>query len=91
MTARGLIDSIFTRAQPGVAGNVRRITLPQLDLLRRLIAEDREAGAMHADGLGVAVWKPAGREKFVITEDLRGDRHTLARAPNFSATMGSLF
>jgi hypothetical protein len=92
MTAHDLIDSIFRRHQDGIAGNMRRITRPQLDFLLRLIGEDEEGGAVASDGPGVLVWMPSGRHKYVITEDPRGDRHTLDRRSNLIATpSGMLF
>lgn len=92
MTAHDLITDIFCRHQYGVPGNVRHITGAQLDLLRRLIGEDEEGGAMRADGPGVSVWMPSGRNKYIITEDLRGRRHTLARMSSLTPTgMGRLF
>ncbi len=80
MTAHDLISDIFRRTgcwNVGLPGNTRRITRPQLELLRRLIAEDEQGSAMQSNGPGIAVWEPSGRDKYVITEDLRGDRHTL--------------
>jgi hypothetical protein len=47
-TAIDLINSIFSRPQSGVAANARCITRPQLELLRRLIGEDEEGGAMQS-------------------------------------------
>lgn len=92
MTARGLIIDIFSRVQDGVPSNTRRITGAQLHLLRTLISEDQERGAVEFGGTGVTIWKPSGREQYVITEDLRGKRHTLARVPNIGAAgTGMLF
>jgi hypothetical protein len=91
MTAHDLIADIFSRVQSG-PGNMRRITRPQLNLLCRLIGEDKDAGAVQ-HGLGDSlVWTPSGRNKYIITEDSRGNRHTLTRLANLSATgMDSLF
>jgi hypothetical protein len=81
MTAHDLITDIFSRVQSGPS-NMRRITRPQLNLLCRLIGEDKDAGAVQ-HGLGDSlVWAPGGRNKYVITEDLRGNRHTLTRLAN---------
>jgi hypothetical protein len=91
MTARGLIDDIFGRAQMGVAPNMRRITPGQLKYLRDLIEADREAGAVTTGALGSLVWMPEGGDRYVLAEDLRGNKHTLTRLRNFSAEMGSLF
>jgi len=91
MTAHDLIVDIFARVQGG-AGNVRRITRPQLDLLLALIAENEEGGAVASGGPGVTVWTPSGRDKYIITEDARGARHTLTRLSNLTPTaMGTLF
>jgi hypothetical protein len=82
MTAHDLIADIFSRHQDGVPGNMRRITRPQMDLLFRLIGEDEDGGAVQSAGPGVTVWMPMGRNKYVVTEDLRGKRHTLTRMSN---------
>lgn len=95
MTAHNLIADIFRRPgawNEGLPGNVRRITGPQLDLLRRLIAEDKDAGAVQSGLGGSFTWMPRGRDKYVVTEDLRGDRHRLERLANIAAEgMGMLF
>lgn len=90
MTAYGLIADIFSRNQEGVAGNVRRITERQLAKLRELIYEDPEAGAVR-NGVGRSiVWTPAGRYKYVLTDDVHW--RTLSRLPIFEASeTGSLF
>jgi hypothetical protein len=92
MTARDLIADIFSRPQRGVAGNMRRITRRQLDYLVGLIGEEQESGAVQRGAGASLVWMPGGREKYVITEDARGDRHTLTRLANVvSGGTGSLF
>lgn len=92
MTAYDLIASIFGRVQRGMPGNARVISRGQLNLLRALIGEDEEGGAMKSDGPGRSIWAPSGRNKYVITEDLRGDRHVLERHSNLLPSgMGSLF
>jgi hypothetical protein len=92
MIAHDLIDSIFSRPQTGVAGNVRVITRAQLDFLTGLIGEDEEGGAVQRGLNGSFVWMPSGRHKYVITVDLRGNRHTLTRLSNIAAAAsGSLF
>ena len=92
MTAHDLIISIFSRVQADMPGNARRITRAQLDFLRNLIAADEEGGAMRSGGPGVSVWTPSGRNKYVLREDLRGNRHVLERLANVVPTgMGSLF
>jgi hypothetical protein len=92
MTAHDLIASIFARAQGGMPGNERRITPAQLKYLRDLIGQDEEGGALASVGPGVSVWMPAGKSKFVLCEDLRGDRHVLRRMAKMVPTgMGTLF
>ncbi len=92
MTAHDLIASIFSRVQDGMPGNARRISRAQLDFLRGLIGEDQEGGTMQTTGPGVSVWTPSGRNKYVIREDLRGNRHVLERLANMVPTgMGRLF
>jgi hypothetical protein len=92
VTAHQLITDIFSRVQDGVPNSVRRITRPQLDLLRTLIAEDKDRRAVHSGGPGVTVWSPTGRDKYVITEDFRGKRHALERfAKTVPTGMGLLF
>lgn len=79
MTAHELIGSIFSRVQDGVAPNMRRITRAQLDYLLTLIGRDEDGGAMKRGDGGSIIWMPTGRNKYVITEDPRGNRHTLTR------------
>lgn len=91
MTARELIDSIFSRVQSG-SGDVRFVTRPQLVLLRKLIDEDEYGEGALPQGLGVSVWKPPGRYKYTITEDLEGNKHSLTRSGSIeTAGMASLF
>ncbi len=101
MTAYDLIADIFRRNGPwnnGLPANVRSITGAQLDLLRRLIGQDKDAGAVESGGPGETIWTPATGDKYVIAEDLRGDRrgcskrHTIERLPStVPVGMGSLF
>jgi len=96
MTAYELIRDIFSRYQAGVPGNARCITRPQLELLRKLIAEDPEGRAVESSpaepGYSATVWLPAGRNKYILTEDLQGKRHRLTRLANVVRTdMGRLF
>jgi hypothetical protein len=93
MTAFDLIAQWFGRAQSGVAGNMRYITLAQLDLLRELIGRDEEGSALQPGRGRSFVWTPSGRDKYVITEDPAGGRkHTIMRLANIRASgMGSLF
>lgn len=90
MTALDLVHSIFGRAQGGVPGNQRIITPAQLSLLRKLLDEDGER--VTADGPGRQMWLPAGRDKYVLAEDLGGKRHTLTRYASVQETQpGRLF
>jgi hypothetical protein len=92
MTAHDLIASIFSRVQPGVAGNIRNITSAQVDYLRDLIGKDEEGGAVQPGrGRGFA-WLPSGRDKYVVAEEPGGDRFTLTRMSNLVASgSGRLF
>jgi hypothetical protein len=92
MTAHNLISDIFSRSQTGIADNMRRITRPQLNLLIKLIGENEESGAVQRGSGGSLVWMPRGLDKYVITEDPRGNKHTLTHLSNLIPTgMGSLF
>lgn len=93
MTAHELIESIFRRAQPGLPGNMRRITTSQLKYLRDLIGADEEGAAVTRGLSNSLVWMPSGRHKYVLTEDpTGGNRHTLTRMSNLVASdAGSLF
>ena len=95
MTAYDLIADIFARAGPwnaALPANARSITGAQLDLLRRLIAQDEEGGAVESGGPGVTIWKPSGRDKYVITEYLGRRFHRLERLSNLVPSgMGMLF
>lgn len=93
MTAFDLIDSIFSRPQTGIAGNMRRVTPAQLKYLRDLIGADPEGGHVRNGGPGSLVWMPSGRHKYVLTEDpTGGDKHTLTRLSNLIGTeSGRLF
>jgi hypothetical protein len=90
MTAHDLITDIFSRVQGG-PGNVRYITVRQLNEVRRLISIDKDRAAVRAEAPGVTVWTPTGGEKYVITEDLRGKRHTLTRSTIETSGSGMLF
>jgi len=81
MTAHDLIDSIFSRPSWGRgASTVRHITAEQLKYLRDLIGADPESHRARAGGPGSLVWMPAGRYKYVLTEDpTGGTKHTLSR------------
>lgn len=93
MTARELIDDIFGRAQQGMPGNMRRITVDQLKFLRDLIDEDTDSGAVTRGDGGSMVWMPSGPHKYVVTEDPNGGKkHTLTKLLNLVASeSGRLF
>ena len=92
MTAHDLISEIFGRPQRGVAGNMRRITRAQLGYLRDLMVADPEGAAVERGAPGSLVWMPSGRDKYVLTEDLVGNKHTLTRLSNIVPSgMGNLF
>ena len=92
MTAFDLIDSIFSRHQDGVPGNMRRVSREQLNYLRDLIGADPEGAAVTKGTAGSVVWMPSGRNKYVLTEDLIGKKHTLTRLSNIVASeTGRLF
>jgi len=93
MTPFDLIDSIFSRAPwRGMSGNQRHITRDQLVYLRDLIDADPEAAKVKRGAPGSLVWMPSGRHKYILTEDLIGEKHTLTRLSNIAASgMGSLF
>jgi hypothetical protein len=93
VTAHDLIDSIFRRpAWKDEPGNLRHVTRAQLDYLRRLIDANPEGGAVMR-GMGDSlVWMPMGRDKYVLTEDPRGNKHTLMRLANIvPSEAGRLF
>lgn len=92
MTVHDLIAQIYARGSFGLTGDMRRITRPQLDLLRKLIAEDPEAAALTRASANSQLWTPSGRDKYLITEDLKGERHTITRLMNLRASgAGMLF
>jgi len=93
MTAHDLIDSIFGRAQVFAGANVRHITEDQLKYLRDLILKDPEAAKARNGQGGSLVWMPAGKHKYVLTEDLAGGkRHTLTKISHIEAEgQASLF
>ena len=92
MTAHDFIAQIFSRPAYGLLSNARRITGPQLDLLRRLIGEDEEGGAVQKGMDGGFAWMPSGRDKYVITVDAGRDVRTLTRFANIRPSdAGRLF
>lgn len=92
MTAHDLIDDILARPQRGPR-DVRHITPEQLSYLRGLILKDPEAAKVRNGQGGSLVWTPAGKHKYVLTEDpTGGKRHTLTRISHIEAEgMRSLF
>ena len=92
MTAHEFIDQLFSRPPFGLPSNIRRITCAQLDLLRRLIDEDEEGGAVD-QGIGPGfTWMPSGRNKYIIAEDPGSGKYRLTRLANIvPSAMGRLF
>ena len=83
MTAYDLIDSIFARVDRRTLGDMRIITRRQLDTLHALIREDPERDKVRPGSPGSLIWSPAGRTKYVITEDpTGGEKHTLVKLMN---------
>lgn len=92
MTAHEFIRQLFERPGYGCASNMRRLTPRQLELLVELIGQDSEGGAVQRGMNGSFVWMPSGREKYVVTRDPQGRKHTLMRLPNLvSADSPRLF
>lgn len=92
MTAHDLIAQWYARAQQGVAGNMRFITVAQLDLLRKLIDEDEEGSALRPGRGRSFTWALKGRDKYVVTEGEGGRRNTITRLSNLVPSgEGSLF
>jgi hypothetical protein len=94
MTAHDLIDSIFSRPQQSVAGNIRYISEDQRKFLTDLIGQDSEGGSVTRGAGGSLVWVPSGRHKYVLTENVTIGRkpHTLMRLSNIIASeTGRLF
>jgi len=92
MTAHELIAQWFARPQAGVVSNLRFITTAQIDLLRELIGEDEEGAALQRGSGRSFVWKPSGRNKYVVTEGPEGKRNTIMRLANIvPSAAGSLF
>ena len=94
MTARGLIEQIFSRRQAGVESNLRYITPAQLELLRKLVDEDRAAAAIGElwpgfnDGF---VWLPGDGNHYIVTQDAGRRRRSILWLRVQSAETPSLF
>jgi hypothetical protein len=97
MTAKQLITEIFSRPQNGVSPDMRRLTARQFIWLRDLIMSEvgsrrAEAGIVHKGDGGSLVWTPAGPNKYVLSEDQAGAKHSLMRLANLGTQgAGSLF
>ncbi len=92
MKARELVESILRRPQAGVADNMRFITREQMVYVLDLIAKDEEAAALRRGAGNSFVWSPSGRDRYVVTEDFRPDRHTLTKVKSLVPEgVGSLF
>jgi len=92
VTAHSFIDELFSRPAWDLASNMRRLTQPQLELLRRLIGEDEEGGALHPGMNGGFVWMPSGRQKYIVAVDAGGRKRTITRLANIDASdAGRLF
>lgn len=92
MIAHDLIDQIFSRPSQRISPDLCRITGEQREYLWALIQKDPEHDKVRPGGQGSLVWAPAGRYKYVLTEDLVGKKHTLARLSNIATpASASLF
>lgn len=92
MKAMALIDDIFRRPQRGNENNVRRVSPAQLKYLRDLIESEGPRAAIRQGAPGSLIWMPSGPSKYILTEDLSGNRHTLTRLLNLeTGDAGSLF
>ena len=91
MTAQQLIAETFSCVQSGAASNLRRLSPRQFTWLRDLI-EVEAGGTIGRGDMGSLVWTPPGPDKYVLTEDPRGEKHTLTRLGNISTSgAGNLF
>ncbi len=98
MTAHDLIVDIFSRSGPwdaALPANQRALTGDQLRYLRDLINQDPEGGAQSQLSPGVVMWRPTGRHKYIVREDLTSSRkkqHAIERLTNLAPNgMGCLF
>jgi hypothetical protein len=92
MTAHEFIAELFSRPQINVESNKRYISAPQLALLRDLIGQDDEGGALQSGMNGGFIWMPSGCWKYVLSQNLDGTRRALTRLNAGRATdAGSLF
>jgi hypothetical protein len=91
MTVYQFLDQLFERPQQNVETNRRYITASQLELFERLIAEHKDAAAI-ARQLHGFTWSPEGDFRYVVTEDERGCRRSIAKELTARAAgQGSLF
>jgi hypothetical protein len=92
MTAHDFIAQLYSRVQSNVSGNMRYITGPQFELLRKLINEDEEGGAVKNGLNGGLVWMPSGRWKYVLSYDPGSGRRSITRLGNTTpSAAGTLF
>ena len=92
MTAFDLIDSIFSRVQRGVPGHMRRISQAQFDYLESLIGADPEGSAYKPYAPNQKVWAPAGRHKYILTQESPAAFRSITKLSSLNASgMGRLF
>lgn len=92
MTAHDLIDSIFSRPQASVPGNVRYISIDQHRYLLDLIGANDEGSCLRSTYGGKLLWAPSGRHKYEIEGDMHSPRRKITRYANLEpSTAGTLF
>ena len=92
MTAHDFIDQLFSRPQVNVSSNVRYVSPGQLELLRTLISQGEEGGALTPGLQGGFVWTPRGRWKYVLSQNPDGTRRALMRLAQMNPHgVGNLF
>jgi hypothetical protein len=89
-TAHELIESIFSRVQSGVPGNVRYISTDQLKYLLDLIGKDEEGAALYKGNGGRLLWMPSGRHKYEIEGDMHSSRRKITRMMNIQPSSAGL-
>lgn len=90
-TAHDLIESIFSRPQASVPGNVRYISVDQLSYLLDLIGRGDGATLQLGSG-GRLYWTPQGNHRFEIEGDIHAPRRKVTRYVQFDpGAAGSLF